>query len=63
MYTSNTLEEGLALTEGNSERYLGVCFETQGSPASLHHEGFPTVILKADETYEKQNVFSFNVEK
>ena len=62
MYTSNTLEEGLALTEGNSERYLGVCFETQGSPASLHHEGFPAVILKADETYEKQTVFSFNVE-
>ena len=38
MYTSNTLEEGLALAEGKSERYLGVCFETQGSPASLHHD-------------------------
>ena len=63
MYTSNTLEEGLALAEGESEKYLGVCFETQGSPASLHHEGFPTVILKADETYQKQTVFSFNVEK
>lgn len=60
MYTSNTLEEGLVLAEGNSGKYLGVCFETQGSPASLHHQGFPSVILKADETYEKQTVFSFN---
>ena len=62
MYTSNNLEEGLSLVEGKSERYLGICFETQGSPASLHHDGFPTVILKADETYEKQTVFSFNIE-
>jgi aldose 1-epimerase len=59
MYTSTNLEEGFQLTERNSEKYLGVCFETQASPASLHHEGFPTVILKADETYEKQTVFTF----
>jgi aldose 1-epimerase len=59
MYTSTNLEEGFQLAERNSEKYLGVCFETQSSPASLHHEGFPTVILKADETYEKQTVFTF----
>ncbi|WP_172370043.1 aldose epimerase family protein [Sporosarcina jiandibaonis] len=62
MYTSTNLDEGLELAERKSERYLGVCFETQGSPASLHHEGFPSVILKADETYEKQTVFSFKIE-
>jgi len=62
MYTSNNLDEGLNLTAGKSKPYLGVCFETQASPASLLHEGFPTVILEANELYDKQTVFSFGVE-
>ena len=62
MYTANTLSSDLRLLEGNSSPYLGVCFETQGSPASLHHRDFPTVILKADETYEKQTTFTFSTE-
>jgi len=62
MYTSNNLDEGLNLTEGKSKPYLGVCFETQASPASLHHEGFPPVILEANELYDKQTVFSFVIE-
>lgn len=61
MYTSNMLEDGMELKEGFSEKYLGVCFETQASPASLHHPGFPSVILKAGEQYKKQTVFSFSV--
>jgi len=62
MYTSNTLEDDLELAEGKSKSYLGVCFETQASPASLHHEGFPSVILKANDLYKKQTVFSFGTE-
>ena len=61
MYTSNMLEDGMELKEGFSEKYLGVCFETQASPASLHYPGFPSVILKAGEQYKKQTVFSFSV--
>lgn len=62
MYTSNMLDETLDLTERKSTPYLGVCLETQGSPASLHHKGFPDIILKANEKYEKETVFSFGVE-
>ncbi|MEH7177023.1 aldose epimerase family protein [Neobacillus vireti] len=62
MYTSNTMEEGLKLAEGSSRKHLGVCFETQASPASLHHEGFPTVILNAGEDYNKQTIFTFLIE-
>ncbi|MEH7250877.1 aldose epimerase family protein [Neobacillus niacini] len=62
MYTSNGLAEGLPLAEGTSRKYLGVCFETQASPASLHHDGFPTVILNAGEPYQKQTVFTFRLE-
>lgn len=59
MYTANGLEDGLKLNGGMSEKHLGVCFETQGPPASLHHDDLPSIILKANETYEKQTVFSF----
>lgn len=62
MYTANGLDDGLELSEGLSKKHLGVCFETQGSPASLHHTGFPSVILKAEETYQKQTVFSFGID-
>lgn len=60
VYTANGLDDGLELAEGSSRKHLGVCFETQGSPASLHHEGFPSVILQAGETYNKRTVFSFH---
>lgn len=59
MYSSNSMDESLALRERSSCKYLGVCFETQASPASLHHHEFPSVILHAGEKYEKQTVFSF----
>jgi aldose 1-epimerase len=62
MYTSNSMGEGLALAEGSSCKYIGVCLETQASPASLHHQGFPSVVLKAGETYHKETIFSFMVE-
>jgi aldose 1-epimerase len=61
MYTSNDVTESLELVEGSSKKHLGVCFETQASPASLHNEGFPSVILGEDEVYKKQTVFSFGV--
>ena len=63
MYTANSLDEGLDLVEGSSKPYLGVCFETQASPASLRHESFPTMRLTAHIPYEKRTVFSFGVEK
>lgn len=62
MYTSNNLEEGLELAEGKSRKYLGVCFETQASPASLHHAGFPSVLVNAGETYYRWTSFQFAVE-
>jgi aldose 1-epimerase len=61
MYTSNGLADGLKLTEGLSSKHLGVCFETQASPASLHLEGFPSVILQAGEKYRQQTVFAFSI--
>ncbi|GAE92252.1 aldose 1-epimerase [Gracilibacillus boraciitolerans JCM 21714] len=64
MYTSNNLPEGLHLRERESARYLGLCLETQGSPpASIHHDGFPSVWLDKDETYFTKTTFTFDTIK
>lgn len=61
MYTGNKLQEGEILSEGLSEKHLGVCFETQGPPASLNYHTLPSIILNEDEVYHKQTVYSFGV--
>lgn len=63
MYTANSLKKGIDLAKGESIPYSGVCFETQGSPASLHHEGFPTIVLDANQPYSKYTEFSFNTKQ
>lgn len=63
MYTANGLDAGLALAERPSTKHLGVCFETQAPPASLHHDGFPSIILQAGETYQQQTIFTFSVNR
>lgn len=62
MYTGNSLDKGIALAEGPATKHLGVCFETQGSPASLEYEGFPEIRLEAGEEYRKRTVFAFGIE-
>lgn len=59
LYTSNMLGDNLKLNEGPSGQYLGFCLETQSSPASLHHNQFPSILLKKGEAYSKKTIFSF----
>lgn len=61
MYTANNLEEKEELREGMSTKHLGVCFETQVHPSSLHHESFPSLILNAGEPYTHQTTMEFSV--
>ncbi|MDS9472496.1 aldose epimerase family protein [Sporosarcina pasteurii] len=63
MYTANTMTDEIAFAEGDAGPYKGVCFETQGSPASLEHPEFPSILLKAGEKYMKQTSFKFDVEE
>ena len=61
MYTSNSIIEDLDQDGIQSEKYLGVCFETQASPASLHFDRMPTVVLEENQAYKKQTVFTFGI--
>ena len=62
MYTGNGLDDQCVLHEGMSQKHLGVCFETQGPPATLHHDGLPSITLEANELYKQQTIFSFSFE-
>ncbi|WP_284139010.1 aldose epimerase family protein [Virgibacillus sp. LDC-1] len=62
MYTANGLQTGLKLAGGLSKKHLGVCFETQGSPASLQHNDLSSIRLEAGELYHKKTVFQIGVE-
>ncbi|CDQ20128.1 aldose 1-epimerase [Halobacillus karajensis] len=61
VYTSNNLPEGKALVEGKTRKHSGICIETQSSPASLHEEGFPEIVLSPDEPYHRRTVFKFGI--
>ncbi|MRH44217.1 galactose-1-epimerase [Aquibacillus halophilus] len=61
LYSSNSMDESLNLVEGSSRKYLGLCLETQSSPASLNHEGFPGIVLDKGEKYQSKTTFSFNL--
>lgn len=39
----------------------GACFETQFYPDSVHHDNFPSPVLKAGEEFKSQTVFRFYV--
>ena len=60
LYTANTTE-----VDGKNgvhyEPFCGACFETQFYPDSVHHENFPSCVLKAGEEFITSTVFHFEV--
>lgn len=42
--------------------YHGLCLETQHFPDSVHHEHFPTTVLKADQIYKEECSYRFGIE-
>lgn len=59
-YTANFLD-GTDLGKSNTpyNRRAGVCFETQYYPDSIHHNNFPSPILKALEKYDTTTIYKF----
>ena len=43
--------------------YASVCLETQHYPDSVHHDNFPSTLLKAGIAYNTETVYAFSVEK
>ncbi len=41
------------------KKHWGFCLEAQHFPDAVHHERFPTIILKPGETYKQTTIYSF----
>ncbi|TCI63213.1 aldose epimerase family protein [Exiguobacterium sp. SH0S2] len=57
LYSGNQMNETTSLREGMSRRYYGVCLEPQHLPDAVHHETFPSIRLKAGDTYRWQTTY------
>ena len=59
MYTANFLDGEQGKDGAVYERRSAVCFETQYFPDAVHHDNFPSPIVKAQEAYKTKTVFKF----
>ena len=59
VYTANGLSERAGLNGTVMGRHDGICLETQLYPDSIHHESFPTCVLKANTLWTSETSFAF----
>ncbi|GEN46066.1 aldose epimerase family protein [Alkalibacillus haloalkaliphilus] len=62
LYTANNLNHDVKLSERDSQKYLGICFETQASPGSIMHNDLPSIKLDANTPYKQQTLFRLSAE-
>lgn len=58
-FTANSLDGSICGNGGKYERYAGFCIETQHFPDSVHHDNFPTTVLKPGETFNSYTRYEF----
>ncbi len=61
-YTGNFLDGSLKGNGGVYKQHYGFCLETQHFPDSIHHAGFPSVVLEPGKLYHQVTVYKFSVE-
>lgn len=62
LYTSNALVEEAGGKGGRVySLYSAACFETQHFPDALHHENFPSTLVKAGEEYRTRTTYQFSL--
>jgi aldose 1-epimerase len=61
LYTANFLDGKLKGKEGVAyKKHQGFCLETQYFPDAVHHENFPSIILRPGKTYEETTIYRFS---
>lgn len=63
VYTAGFLTERRGKDGAVYGKNHGVCLETQFWPDAVHHENFPSPILRAGETYRHQTVYRFSMKE
>lgn len=54
-----TTQPGVQLYTGNHVQHRGLCLETQHFPDSVHHDNFPSTILRPGEKFKQSTTFAF----
>jgi aldose 1-epimerase len=55
-----TDQPGLQIFTGGRN---GIALETQHFPDSMHHDNFPSTVLKPGETFRSKTVYRFSLQK
>ncbi len=63
VYTAGFLTERRGKDGAVYGKNHGVCLETQFWPDAMHHEGFPSTVLRAGEVYRHRTVYRFTVKE
>lgn len=62
IYTGNFIGSGYQIGGVPARDHLGVALEMQALPDAVHHEQFPSVLLRAGEMYEHEIVWTFRTD-
>ncbi|MCL2321137.1 MAG: galactose mutarotase, partial [Oscillospiraceae bacterium] len=63
IYTSNSMGDNFKVNGRNSEKYLGICLETQIEPDAISNPNFSSCILKKGEQFYSKTSFKFDVKQ
>jgi len=63
LYTGNNLDGHVVLKDRKAQKHAGFCMETQESPAALKLPLDQDMRVEEEETYKRETVFRFGVEK
>jgi aldose 1-epimerase len=63
LYTTNFLDRQKGKESATYGRHAAFCLETQHYPDALHHENFPSIILKPGDTYRTTTIYNFSAAK
>jgi aldose 1-epimerase len=61
LYTANFLNGSLKGKGAVYSRYQGFCLEAQHFPDSIHHDNFPSTVLRPGEKYTQTTIYKFSV--
>jgi aldose 1-epimerase len=63
LYTSNFLGKQKGKGGATYEQHAAFCLEAEHFPDAPHHDNFPPIILKPDQTYRQTTIYKFSVAK
>lgn len=63
LYTGNQLRDDFTIRGKLSQKYMGLCLETQKHPDAVNHPHFPSIRLENGEIYRSHTSYTFNVKK